>query len=183
MIIDQDNMTTDDTSDEAPDLRQDATFGAESVEASPVELSQPESDSKSKGGAPVGNVNALKHGLRGSKMPRSARYVENALASFRNAILDELASIRDTKDLSVADSATVNRAIRCETRARLALHWLRSEDDKLSMDDRLRLLDVVSAATESRDKALSQLGIVPTGKPVGQVDQWAEFDRERKAQP
>jgi len=55
--------------------------------------------------------------------------------------------------------ALLQSAVRHETRALLAAKWLRDQDGKLNLEQRLQLLATISAATDSRDKCLVRLGL------------------------
>ena len=113
---------------------------------------------KGKRGAPLANKNATKHGLRASGLPPGCTYVQGQISAFRRYVRNELGQ------LSLWQEATLQSAIRHETRALLAARWLRLNEDKLSIAERLNLLKTISDATDRRDKCLAAIGL--DGKPA-----------------
>ena len=116
---------------------------------------------KNRGGAPLGNKNRTRHGLRASSLPAGCSYIEAQLASFRRYV-HELVAARDG-GVSIYQEATLQSACRHEQRALLAARWLRVDFDKLNVDQRVSLTRDISNATDARDKCLKALGL--DGKP------------------
>jgi hypothetical protein len=125
---------------------------------------------RNRGGAPKGNVNRGKAFLRSTKWPTEAKADEGATLAIRVDVVEALEA-KHGSPLPPAMFALVATLVRHEKRARLAERWLRVEK-ALPLADRLRLLDVIGAATESRDKVLRQLGleVVPGSSAT---DPWA----------
>lgn len=85
-------------------------------------------------GAPLGNANGLRHGLRSSgsvidvriglgSMPAKLKRVERAVNSFRRMI--EAAAVAAHGNIGVYHAALIQSACRHETHALLASRWLR----------------------------------------------------------
>lgn len=123
--------------------------------------------------APLKNRNAYRHGLRSNQT--SDPVVNNQLRAFRRSIREELAGVNGLP--TVAQEALLQSAVRHETRALLAGHYLRREA-KLPIARRMELLAAISAATAERDKVLRQLGIVGSvnGKAAAGSDLWGSLD-------
>ncbi len=109
-------------------------------------------------GAPRGNGNAVRHGLRGSKSPAGCSYIDKQTRSLRAAILGELA---ERGDLSLYREALAQSCLRHETRALLAARWLREKKD-LDLEKRLALVATISRATDDRDRCLARMGLDQT---------------------
>ncbi len=130
---------------------------------------------RSRGGAPRGNVNAARHGLRGSGFPKGAKadYLE---------VLRNVSEIRDAYEASHGPAgpyadALLHRIRRALTRDRLAARWLRLEADKLSLEQRLSLTEVMNTAAETIEKCMRQLGLHQPGHTDGSI---AGFHQRRK---
>lgn len=131
-----------------------------------------------KGGAPQGNRNALRHGLRASKLPAGCKYIEIAVNSFRRQIEDAVSE--SVAQSGVMQAALVHSACRHERRAQLAERWLRINAD-LPLNERLGLLKTISDATDSRDRCLERLRL-----DVAPVDPWQAaiaFSRSENESP
>lgn len=111
---------------------------------------------KARGGAPEGNANAFRHGLRSSKLPSDCRYVENSINTLRRELET---AVHDAKgSVTLTDAGLIQSCLRHERRALLCERWLRVEPD-LRLDARLQLMRDVSNATDSRDKCIKALDI------------------------
>jgi hypothetical protein len=123
---------------------------------------------KGKGGPPIGSTNALKHGVKSflttGKLPNS--YVKKQLGKLRRQL--ESAVVESHGELSLYHSALIQSCARHEARAELLNRYL-SNEKNLSLSDRMNLLAQISAATDSRDKALKALGLDRTNDS----DPWA----------
>ncbi len=108
------------------------------------------------GGAPEGNANAIRHGLRASSLPDGCAYIEGQVKTFRRYVRDLLVDRHG--ECSVYQEAVLQSAIRHEQRALLASRWLRIEPD-LDLNQRLALTDAVAKASDNRDKCLQKLGL------------------------
>ena len=114
--------------------------------------------SKGKGGAPQGNRNATRHGLRASSLPPGCLYLQSQLTAFRRYIRDELVA-RDSRPTTTYQEAILQSAVRHETRAVLAGRWLRKEAAKLTIEQRISLTREIGNATDARDRCLKMLGL------------------------
>jgi hypothetical protein len=117
---------------------------------------EPTPDTRKKRGAPVGNRNATRHGLRGSKGPADALYVDMQARSLRRSIEQELEA---RGDKTLYREALLQSCMRHETRALLAAKWLRDNFDSLDLEKRLALTATISRATDDRDKCLQRMGL------------------------
>lgn len=118
-------------------------------------------EEQSRGGAPKGNRNATRHGLRATNLPKGCIYLQGQLVSFRRIIRNDL--VTKYGRTSNYQEAVLQSAVRHETRAVLAARWLRKEAHNLEVDKRLALLREVGNATDSRDKCLRELGLDDDG--------------------
>jgi hypothetical protein len=109
----------------------------------------------SKGGAPKGNRNSIRHGLRASSLPPGCSYLDGQLRSLRKGLRREIK--RQHGDISLVHEASLQSALRHETRALLAARWLRIGGDELPLEQRLSLLAAISTATDARDRCLKLL--------------------------
>jgi hypothetical protein len=99
--------------------------------------------------------------LRATDWPDDAKHdAEPARGIHRDVLraLKQKHGVKTSRKLPQAALALVATLYRHEKRCRLAERYLRIEKD-LPLADRLRLLEVIGAATESRDKALERLGL------------------------
>lgn len=108
-------------------------------------------------GPAKGNANALRHGLRGGKLPKGCQYIENRVNALRRQV--EAALIDLKGEISIVDAAAVNSILKWERHGLLAAHWLRHEAEKLSAADRLRFSEAIAKASDARDKNIKALGL------------------------
>ena len=83
---------------------------------------------RAKAGAPIGNGNAVRHGLTVGRLPKGAAYIARETAKFRGA-LERAVMDKTGGDVSLVDAAAIQTAIRWERHALLAQRWLRNEGD------------------------------------------------------
>jgi DNA mismatch repair ATPase MutL len=119
-----------------------------------------------KRGAPKGNVNGWKHGMRSTteryglilgEAPRKVKQVQLYAAKLRRS-LEEIVMTHKGK-LTILDQAYITTACRFEKLAQLANRWLGEKYDTHSTMERLQLAKAVADASASRDKALEKLGL------------------------
>jgi hypothetical protein len=106
-------------------------------------------------GAPKGNANAQRHGMRGGKLPAGCQYIENRVNSLRRQV--EGALIEAKGAIGIVDAAAVNSILKWERHGLLAAHWLRKEIDKLSPSERLKFSEAIAKASDNRDRAIRTL--------------------------
>lgn len=107
------------------------------------------------GGAPKGNRNALRHGLRCSTMPDGSRDIEGDLSRFRKEIEDRVLAERGS--VSVEDSDVINSAVRAERRARLADRHLMRGWESMTNVERLRFMEIEERNTAIRRREVERL--------------------------
>src|SRR4051812_6602442 len=92
--------------------------------------SQSTAQKTSRGGAPRGNSNAMRAGLRASKLPAKCKGEEREIYFLRQEVLSELVAIHGSLEaIPLLAMALLNSLVRHETRARLAARWLRMSGD------------------------------------------------------
>lgn len=108
-----------------------------------------------KRGGQIGNRNALRHGLRGGKVPPGAEYVEKFVNALRRQVEDQVLALRG--EVTLTDAAHINSVLKWERHGKLAEFWLRKEADNLTVSDRLRFSEAIAKASDNRDKAIRAL--------------------------
>jgi hypothetical protein len=108
-------------------------------------------------GAPRGNTNAQRHGLRGGKLPKGCQYIENRVNALRRQV--ETAVIEAKGEIGVVDAAAINSVLKWERHGLLAAHWLRHEADKLTAAERLKFSEAIAKASDARDRNIRALGL------------------------
>ena len=89
-----------------------------------------------KGGAPEGNANATKHGIRGflcgGKLPKGASYIRKQVNRYRRAIEAEIIDLRG--EITITEASIVQTVTRHEIVCQLATRWLRhAENGKVTV--------------------------------------------------
>jgi hypothetical protein len=120
-------------------------------------------------GPPLGSANAIRHGMRGSAMPKGCHHIDRATCHFRRQL--EGAVLEARGEITLVDAAFVNTAYRAERHAQLAQRWLYREATSMTPADRLNYSREVVKASESRDKAIAALNL--TKRPS---DLWATLE-------
>lgn len=108
-------------------------------------------------GAKPGNRNAVRHGLKGSKLPAGCQFIENRVNGLRRQVEDAVFELKG--EINFLDAAAINSVLKWERHGTLAAHWLRKECNNLSPSDRLRFSAEIAKASDNRDKALRLLGL------------------------
>lgn len=121
-----------------------------------TEATETEAAQIDQGGAPEGNQNAIRHGLRASSLPAGCAYIEGQVKTFRRYVRDLLE--QQHGNVTVYQEAVLQSAIRHEQRALLASRWLRIEKE-LDLNQKLALTAAVANASDARDKCLQKLGL------------------------
>jgi len=113
-------------------------------------------------GAPKGNSNATRHGLKGGKLPKGCQYIENTVNELRRQVEDAVMEAKGV--INFVDAAAVNSILKWERHGALATHWLRHEASNLSIGDRLKFSEQIAKASDNRDRAIRslQLGMKPS---------------------
>lgn len=102
-----------------------------------------------------GNSNGMRHGLRGSKLPKGCQYIENRVNLLRRQV--EAALVELKGDITITEAAAINSILKWERHGLLAAHWLRKEATSLTPSDRLRFSEAIAKASDNRDKAIRSL--------------------------
>lgn len=113
-------------------------------------------DRHSKGGAPRGNANAQRHGLRSAKLPKGCRHVGNATAAYRRSLEAECKRVHGR--VTVVNAGHINSAVRHETTAMLLESWLRKSEG-LTLAEQRAIRGEIDSATELRDRAVARLNL------------------------
>jgi hypothetical protein len=108
-------------------------------------------------GAPLGNFNSFRHGMRGSGLPKGCGHIQKATLHFRRQLETEVLTARG--EITLVDAAYVNTAFRAERHAQLAQRWLASEATTMTPADRLAYSREVVRGSADRDKAIAALGL------------------------
>lgn len=143
-----------------------------------------------KRGAPRGNANGMKHGLRSAggvmdfrltlgKFPCKWRYIENAVNPYRASIEQDV--IERHGRISLYHAGLIQTAARWEAHAMLVRRWLMDNIETLSPTEKSALSKAVAEASTARDKCLERLGLHQT-KAGDTEDVWADLAARRAAQ-
>ena len=130
-----------------------------------------------KPGAPLGNRNSLRHGLRAGQLPPGCSGIVKALGAFRRSLED--AVMVNHNEIRLVDAASISTAMRWERHARLAQKWLTDHFDELTHADRLNYSKAVAQASENRDRAIRSLDI---DAPAA-ADAWSTIDAGQHLPP
>jgi hypothetical protein len=106
-------------------------------------------------GAPIGNRNNLRHGLRTTTLPKGCESVEND--QFRARTMLENAVMRVKGKVDEQDAGYILLAVDGIRRSKLSGKWLRDSHDKLSPADRERYSEGVSKGLERFIKFVEKL--------------------------
>lgn len=146
------DMTPTPETEGAPDL------AGESAEAP---ASTPADDGKRSRGGQQGNQNRQRHGvmsyLRHSSLPKGCQYIQRQSSALARAL--EKAVRKRYGKITLPQRERINRAVRAETTCKLLDKWLCQKD--LPLEERLKLLQMASAAVEQRGKAFASLQLDP----------------------
>jgi hypothetical protein len=107
-------------------------------------------------------------------MPKGCHHIDRATSHFRRQL--EAAVFEARGEITLVDAAYVNTAYRAERHAQLAQRWLYREAATMTAADRLNYSREVVKASESRDKAIKELGL--TKRPT---DLWAALESHHVA--
>jgi hypothetical protein len=140
---------------------------------------QPASKSDHRRGPPAGNSNATKSGLRGSKLPKGCVREEGHIHNLIRRVRAEYEA-RHGGPMTAHADAILHRLRRAATRDRLSARWLRIEHDNLTIEQRMALVDASSAAADTIEKCLRQLGL---DEAAAEADPWAVLDNRQPLPP
>jgi len=130
------------------------------VSAPPTGLIVPLPDgppAKRKGGAPKGNLNSMRHGLRSSRVPNDSSYMLREANIFRTcveaAILDRFGSI------DVLRAALVQTCIQWQIHAMKLRRLLLVKATELTIDQMVNFAERACRALAERDRCLVKMGL------------------------
>ena len=150
------------------------TEGTE-TEATPIVVSN-------RGGAPRGNQNRARTGLRASDAaieyrlmlgtpPKGCGKIKENVYKMRLMLVAAVEAAHGS--LSVPHMLAIDTACKHERAGGLALKWLRDGGDKLTIAEKVALSDRIASSSEKRDKAVATLAL----GDGGQLDPWRDLDR------
>jgi hypothetical protein len=116
-----------------------------------------EGSESSKGGAPRGNQNAMRHGLRSGMLPKGAEYIRRQCADFRQSVEDAVLTLDG--GIGVYQASLVQSCTSHLRHALLCRKWLKDSFDALSHVERLTYSREITRALDSRDRVLKALGL------------------------
>jgi len=137
-------------------------------------------ETKGLGGPPLGNTNAITHGLRAQRdglvMPRMARklrYIQGYVFKLRKAVEAQVEKTQGKLDLATRSAANL---IAHYERASLAIYAdLAERGEEMEPETRANLYTKALWAAERRHRLILSL----VGDSGGEDDAWAEFDAQR----
>ena len=99
----------------------------------------------------------MRRGLTAYPLPAGCQRIGSDVNAYRRHLEDAVVEARGV--VSVVDASTINRATRCELKARLAARWLSREGDAMSPEQRLAFMPEADSGTMQRDRAVSDLAL------------------------
>jgi hypothetical protein len=134
---------------------------------SPSRRNNDDAGTSGKVGAPVGNENALRHGLRSQRLGRKLEYIARQTIIFRRHVETAVLSARG--EIGVFDAAVVQTSCEWLCYALKVKRLLRLNDDTLNSDQKVAYGKEVARAMSERDKALKMLGIHSTASASSMI--------------
>ena len=125
---------------------------------------------KPQGGAPRGNVNAMRHGLRSGSDPPGCSYITRQASEFRQSL--EAKVLAKTGEIDVYESSLIHTAVSWLKHGLKCRRWLRINFNDLSADQRVTYSREAPRAFESMTRCLKLLGL--DVRP--ESDPWAALD-------
>ncbi len=119
---------------------------------------------KGRSGAKKGNQHALRHGMRGSKLPAGCLHIEHAVNELRRLMETEVLKVKG--EIGVMDAAAINSILNWQKHGLLAAYWLRKEISTMSLGDRLRFSAEIAKASDARDRNIRLLGLDIKPEPI-----------------
>ena len=97
---------------------------------------------KGQRGAPRGNDNAARHYLKAGKLPPTMAYIEKRVNAFRRHLEDAVGKAKG--EVSIVDAAAINSALKWERHGILCQHYLRHNEETLSVDQFLKYSEAMA---------------------------------------
>jgi hypothetical protein len=136
---------------------------------------KPVDPDRNRGGAPEGNRNNLRWGLRCGQLPADCGHIKRERNKLRRFIEDLV--IEAKGEISLLDAALINSAVRWEVHAMLAGRKMQHAADLTTMQE-VELSREVAKASDNRDKCLKSMGLEQSAN----LDNWASI-YEQPASP
>jgi hypothetical protein len=130
------------------------------VGAPPNGLSVPlpdESTRKHRGGAPKGNSNSMKHGLRSARLPAGSGYIAREANLFQKAV--EAAILDSFGSIDILRAALVQTSVQWLMHAMKLRRLLRLKADDLTIDQMVNFAERACRALAERDRCLVKIGL------------------------
>ena len=115
------------------------------------------SSPKEAGGAPPGNRNSYKHGLRSTRLGPGMEYINRQAITYRKAVETETLGVRGK--LGVWEQSLLQTATQWLITALKIERLLRFFDADLNNDQRVSYAEKCARALSERDKCLAKLGL------------------------
>ena len=161
---------------QGPQASAEVTKGVNMAQSTPT-ASEPTAEAKPKrntggkkgrSGAPVGNTNAIRHGLVAGMLPPNCRYIENRLNRFRRLLEAQVIAVHGS--VSLTHAAHIQTSLRHERHSMLCQRWLRLEEQNLKASDKIAFSRELAKASTERDKALKELNLDKPPKAPWELD-------------
>lgn len=110
---------------------------------------------KRKGGAPKGNGNAIRHGLRGVRGPKGDRYIDSNVFEYRRELEAEV--LDRYGKISVQHAEIIQTACEALRHSWRCNRWLKKDFDGMSHDSRRQYSRDALDALELRNKLTARL--------------------------
>ena len=108
-------------------------------------------------GAPQGNRNNMRHGLKAGKLPAGCLYLEKQQQAIRRSLEDAVAECKG--EVSPRDAGYIFAACDGYRQAKLSAHWLRKAGPKLSASERERHSDGMAKGVDRFVRYLDKLNL------------------------
>lgn len=136
-------------------------------------------------GAPKGNVNGLRHGLRGDRkfpianLPRGFRHISEPVLALRRYL--EQATYERYGQVSLTHESLINLIVECELNRQMVSNALRKHVSQGELDRGTSYTAKIQDATVQRHKAMAELRLdEPDGKAGPRVEIWASAGQDQQ---
>ena len=112
-------------------------------------------------GAPVGNVNAMKHGRRSNRrltigaLPKGCSWINTLTSNLRREL--EALTVDAHGKVTPTHAMFIQSAARHEQAALMAQRWLRIHSTSMNHGERLAYLQAIASESDKRDKCVERL--------------------------
>jgi hypothetical protein len=144
--------------------------------ASAVDTDQPPGEHRKRGGAPVGNSNARRHGLRSPRSAQPDRWIDRQTDEFRRGLEHDVLTVHG--EIGIMAAALVHSAVEATRQALAELRELRTAYDKMDPSQRSQKRHAAVRLLDMRDKKIAQLGLAVGGKRESFDDMYRQLKQE-----